>query len=104
MRRSPAWRVAHACSRATPTRALAPTFVAVALTAPALAGCSSSEDDTAPDPRGDVALAFRGFPANVVPFTILLDEQGNVAAVYTGAGQEVDLCTALDTLLQESGS
>ena len=56
------------------------------------------------DPRGEVALAFRGFPANVVPSTILLDEQGQVAAVYTGAITGDDLRTALDTLIQEDGS
>ena len=55
------------------------------------------------DPRGEVALAFRGFPANVVPSTILLDARGDVAAVYTGAVEKEDLTVALDTLLQESG-
>ena len=55
------------------------------------------------DPRGEVALAFRGFPANVVPSTILLDERGDVAAVYTGAVEQEDLRAALDTLLQGSG-
>lgn len=53
------------------------------------------------DPRGEVALAFRGFPANVVPSTILLDGEGRVAAVYTGAITEDDLRTALSALQQQ---
>ena len=53
------------------------------------------------DPRGEVALAFRGYPANVVPSTILLDRQGRVAAVYTGAVRGDDLRTAIDLLLKE---
>lgn len=56
------------------------------------------------DPRGEVALAFRGFPANVVPSTIVLDAEGRVAAVYTGAITGDDLRGALTTLLQETGS
>ena len=56
------------------------------------------------DPRGEVALAFRGFPANVVPSTILLDRQGRVAAVYTGAITGEDLRSALDPLIEETGS
>lgn len=54
------------------------------------------------DPGGEVALAFRGFPANVVPSTILLDREGRVAAVYTGAVARDDLHSALATLLQET--
>lgn len=53
------------------------------------------------DPRGEVAMAFRGFPANVVPSTILLDRQSHVAAVYTGAVRGEDLRTAIDLLLEE---
>ena len=56
------------------------------------------------DPRGEVALAFRGFPANVVPSTILLDRKGRVAAVYTGAITGEDLRSALDPLIEEAGS
>ena len=56
------------------------------------------------DPRGEVALAFRGFPANVVPSTILLDREGGVAAVYTGAVTQEDLRSALGALLQEDGA
>lgn len=55
------------------------------------------------DPRGEVALAFRGFPANVVPSTILLDREGRVAAVYAGEVREADLRTAVGLLVEESG-
>jgi peroxiredoxin len=56
------------------------------------------------DPRGEVALAFRGFPANVVPSTILLDRRGRVAAVYTGQVRGEDLRTAVDLLLEEAAA
>ena len=56
------------------------------------------------DPRGEVALAFRGFPANVVPSTILLDREGRVAAVYAGAVRGEDLRTAVDLLLDEGAA
>jgi thiol-disulfide isomerase/thioredoxin len=53
------------------------------------------------DPRGEVGMAFRGFPANVVPSTILLDRDGRVAAVYTGQVRGEDLRTAVELLLAE---
>lgn len=53
------------------------------------------------DPRGDVAMAFRGFPADVVPSTILLDRAGRVAAVYLTVVPEEALRGALDQLLAE---
>ncbi|MDT0275554.1 TlpA family protein disulfide reductase [Blastococcus goldschmidtiae] len=53
------------------------------------------------DPRGEVAMAFRGFPANVVPSTILLDRAGRVAAVYTGQVRGEDLRAAVELLLAE---
>ena len=56
------------------------------------------------DPRGEVALAFRGFPANVVPSTILLDRDGRVAAVYTGQVRGDDLRTAVELLVEEAGA
>ena len=56
------------------------------------------------DPRGEVALAFNGFPANAVPSTILIDREGRVAAVYTGAITQDDLRAALDSLSQEVGA
>jgi len=53
------------------------------------------------DPRGEVALAFRGFPANAVPSTILIDREGRVAGVYTAAVAAADLRSALSALLAE---
>lgn len=53
------------------------------------------------DPIGEVALAFRGFPANAVPSTILMDRQGRLAAVYTAAVPADDLRSALSALLDE---
>jgi thiol-disulfide isomerase/thioredoxin len=53
------------------------------------------------DPRGEVALAFRGYPANAVPSTIMLDTEGRVAAVYTGEVAQDDLRRVLDMLLAE---
>ena len=53
------------------------------------------------DPRGEVALAFRGFPANVVPSTILLDGDGRVAAVSVAVVPEEDLRRALEQLRAE---
>ena len=53
------------------------------------------------DPRGEVALAFRGFRANVVPTTILFDRSNRVAAVYIATLTEDNLYEALDHLLAE---
>ena len=53
------------------------------------------------DPQGRVAMAFRGFPANVVPTTILIDRSGRVAAVYVAAVTGDELRAALDQLLTE---
>jgi peroxiredoxin len=55
------------------------------------------------DPRGEVALAFRDYPANAIPSTIVLDAQGRVAAVYTGAVEQDDLRAVLDSLMAEEG-
>jgi thiol-disulfide isomerase/thioredoxin len=54
------------------------------------------------DPRGEVALAFRGYPANAIPSTIVLDPAGRVAAVYTGSVQQKDLRRVLDSVLGEA--
>jgi thiol-disulfide isomerase/thioredoxin len=54
------------------------------------------------DPRGEVALAFRGYPATAIPSTIVLDQAGRVAAVYTGAVQQTDLRRVLDSVLKEA--
>jgi peroxiredoxin len=53
------------------------------------------------DPRGEVALAFRDYPANAIPSTIVLDRQERVAAVYTGEVSQEDLRTVLDRVLGE---
>jgi peroxiredoxin len=55
------------------------------------------------DPRGEVALAFRDYPANAIPSTIVLDRAGRVAAVYTGEVAQEDLRAVLDQLLAEEG-
>ncbi|MBN1094064.1 TlpA family protein disulfide reductase [Blastococcus sp. TML/M2B] len=55
------------------------------------------------DPRGEVALAFRDYPASAIPSTIVLDREGQVAAVYTGAVRQDDLRAVLDRLLAEEG-
>ena len=53
------------------------------------------------DPRGEVALAFRDYPASAVPSTIVLDRESRVAAVYTGAVQQEDLRDVLGQLTAE---
>jgi peroxiredoxin len=53
------------------------------------------------DPAGEVALAFRDYPATAIPSTIVLDRDGRVAAVYTGAVAQDDLRTVIGTLLEE---
>jgi thiol-disulfide isomerase/thioredoxin len=53
------------------------------------------------DPRGEVALAFRGYPANAIPSTIVLDPEGRVAAVYTGTVSTDDLRSVIDQMLGE---
>jgi peroxiredoxin len=53
------------------------------------------------DPRGEVALAFRGYPANAIPSTIVLDTDGRVAAVYTGTVSKENLRTVIDRVLGE---
>jgi peroxiredoxin/predicted small secreted protein len=53
------------------------------------------------DPRGEVALAFRDYPANAIPSTIVLDRQGRVAAVYTGEVSQENLRRVLDRVLEE---
>jgi peroxiredoxin len=64
----------------------------------------SSKDITFPslfDPRGEVALAFRDYPANAIPSTIVLDRDGRVAAVYTAAVTQDDLRKVLDSMTKE---
>jgi peroxiredoxin len=54
------------------------------------------------DPKGEVALAFRDYPATAIPSTIVLDREGRVAAVYTGEVQQDDLRAVLDSVTGES--
>jgi peroxiredoxin len=53
------------------------------------------------DPKGRVALAFRDYPADAIPSTIVLDRESRVAAVYTGEVRQADLRTVLDQLIGE---
>jgi thiol-disulfide isomerase/thioredoxin len=53
------------------------------------------------DPRGEVALAFRDYPANAIPSTIVLDGENRVAAVYTGEISQEDLRRVIDVVLEE---
>jgi thiol-disulfide isomerase/thioredoxin len=55
------------------------------------------------DPRGEVALAFRDYPANAIPSTIVLDRQGRVAAVYTAEVDQKDLRAVLGRLTGGEG-
>jgi peroxiredoxin len=54
------------------------------------------------DPKGEVALAFRDYPANAIPSTIVLDHEGRVAAVYTGEVRQDDLRAVLEQLTGEA--
>ncbi|MGY1749140.1 TlpA family protein disulfide reductase [Modestobacter sp. SYSU DS0511] len=54
------------------------------------------------DPRGEVALAFRDYPAAAIPSTIVLDRDGRVAAVYTGEVRQDDLRAVLAQLTGEA--
>jgi peroxiredoxin len=54
------------------------------------------------DPKGEVALAFRDYPANAIPSTIVLDDAGRVAAVYTGEVRQDDLRAVLEQLTGEA--
>ncbi len=53
------------------------------------------------DPRGEVALAFRDYPATAIPSTIVLDREGRVAAVFTAEVSQEDLRSTLDLVLAE---
>ncbi len=53
------------------------------------------------DPRGEVALAFRDYPANAIPSTIILDRDGRVAAVYVSVVPADELRRVLDTLVAQ---
>jgi thiol-disulfide isomerase/thioredoxin len=53
------------------------------------------------DPRGEVALAFRDYPATAIPSTIVLDREGRVAAVYTGEVSQEDLRRVIELVQEE---
>ncbi len=53
------------------------------------------------DPRGEVALAFRDFPANAIPSTIVIDQDGRVAAVYVSVVDGAELRRVLDLLVAQ---
>jgi peroxiredoxin len=53
------------------------------------------------DPRGEVALAFRDYPASAIPSTIVLDRQSRVAAVYTAVVTPADLRKTIDLVTGE---
>ncbi len=53
------------------------------------------------DPAGEVALAFRDYPATAIPSTIVLDSQYRVAAVYTAAVSQEDLRAVLERVSGE---
>lgn len=54
-------------------------------------------------PRGELALAFRVYPANAVRSTIVPDRQGRGAAVYTAEVAQQDLRDVSDLVLAEGG-
>ena len=54
------------------------------------------------DPRGEVALAFRDYPANAIPSTIVLDREYRVAAVYTGEVSQEDLRQVIERVQGEA--
>jgi peroxiredoxin len=54
------------------------------------------------DPKGQVALAFRDYPASAIPSTIVLDRDSRVAAVYTGEVRQDDLRAVLAQLTGEA--
>jgi peroxiredoxin len=55
------------------------------------------------DEQGETALRLGNLPATALPFTVLIDRQGRVAAVYVIRMSAKDLTTALDKLLAEPG-
>jgi peroxiredoxin len=55
------------------------------------------------DEQGETALRLGNLPATALPFTVLIDKQGRVAAVYIIRLSAKDLTGALDKLLAERG-
>lgn len=54
------------------------------------------------DPRGDVSLQFRNFPANAIPTTIVIDRAGRVASVFPRPLREEDLLPVVVQLAEEA--
>jgi alkyl hydroperoxide reductase subunit AhpC len=55
------------------------------------------------DEQGETALRLGDLPATALPFTVLIDKLGKVAAVYVVRLSAKDLTSALDKLLAERG-
>jgi thiol-disulfide isomerase/thioredoxin len=53
------------------------------------------------DEQGEIAVRLGDLPARGLPFTVLLDKSGDVAAVYLGELTAKDLQRPLDTLTSE---
>jgi thiol-disulfide isomerase/thioredoxin len=53
------------------------------------------------DEQGEIAIRLGNLPARGLPFTVLLDKSGDVAAVYLGELTAKDLHGPLDTLRAE---
>jgi peroxiredoxin len=53
------------------------------------------------DPSGRIALAFRGFPPNAIPSTIILDRRGRVAEVHLGTMLRGDIEPVVSRLATE---
>lgn len=56
------------------------------------------------DENGEIAIRLGDLPARGLPFTVLLDKSGDVAAVYLGELTAKDLQAPLDTLRAERRS
>jgi len=55
------------------------------------------------DQRGKTAIELGKVPSAAIPYTVLIDKQGRVAAVYFGALGPGDLTPVLDRLVAEPG-
>jgi peroxiredoxin len=53
------------------------------------------------DERGEIALRLGNMPTAALPFTVLIDKRGRVAAVYVGRLSAKDLQPPVEKLLQE---
>lgn len=53
------------------------------------------------DERGEIAIRLGNLPTSALPFTVLIDKRGRVAAVYVGRLSAKDLQPPVEKLLQE---